>query len=401
MKKSDFRYSLLLHLFIFLPFLIACEKHNNGGKKEDTAQQTVLMYMPWTADPQMQLAFENNIRMMKQAITNRQGLGNKRMLVFISTSNSTAVIYELKYTRQACVNDTLTQYTGLAGENYSSQSGLTTFFNDVKRLVPARSYGLIVSAHGMGWLPAGSVLAYAKKNFGWVEEGITRFFGSASGGNTKFQTDISTLNQAIRQSFGHTDFIVFDDCYMQNIETAYQLRSATDRIIASTCEIHKNGIPYDLVGDALLDNNFEEIVDKFYNYYNSSQFPYATLSIVLTDQLEQLASLMKIANQLHPYNVDDKGKVQKLDGFSGTTFFDMGSYIEVICGQDTDLCQQLLEQLHKAVPHYKHTDYFFCNYGSTQIVPIQQYSGITISDPSTYLDTKNARVSTSWWIDTH
>ena len=406
--------SLTLSLLILFSFLTACCEKEDNKKEDVTAQQTVLMYMPWTADVKMQLAFENNINMMKESVVKREGLGNKRFLVFISTSASTAVLYELKYkadSKQKCVNDTLTQYTGLTGDNYSSQSGLTTFFNDVKKQAPARSYGLIISGHGMGWLPVGSVLAYAKKNKGWndswddengdYKESITRFFGAASGGNIKYQTEISTLNQAVLQSFGHTDYILFDDCYMQNIETAYMLRNVTDHILASTCEIYKDGLPYDLAGDALLNGNYEGVVDAFYNYYSHSQFPYATFSIVDTSQLEALAALMKTANQLHPYNETDKGKIQKLDGFTGTTFFDMGSYIDVICSDDTDLCQQLQSQLKKAVPYHKHTDYLYCNYGATEIVPIEQFSGITISDPSIFIDIKKARVNTSWWNDTH
>ena len=56
---------------------------------------------------------------------------------------------------------------------------------------------------------------------GCIKEGVSRAQTRYFGGTEHFyQTNISTLAAAISQSKMHMQFVMFDDCYMSNIEVA-------------------------------------------------------------------------------------------------------------------------------------------------------------------------------------
>ena len=56
---------------------------DGGGTNE--AENTIIVYMPWSGSPgSLYNFFQGNLQDMKQAIVNEGGLGNKRLVVFIS-----------------------------------------------------------------------------------------------------------------------------------------------------------------------------------------------------------------------------------------------------------------------------------------------------------------------------
>ena len=50
------------------------------------------------------------------------------------------------------------------------------------------------------------------------------------------------------------EYILFDDCYMSTVEVAYDLKNVTSHLIASTSEIMAYGMPYDKIGQYLIEN---------------------------------------------------------------------------------------------------------------------------------------------------
>lgn len=390
--------------------LTACHhSHENDDPVDTTAQQTILLYMPWSGGGSIYNACLKNITAMKTAIEYRGGLGQKRVVVFIASTANRAHLIDLKYENGLCRNDTLKTYTTLSGNDYTTLAGITALFSDVVSMAKAHSYGMVVGAHGMGWLPAGEdaglqaksgsilMMPARRKGIPVDHEIETRFIGTAVNGDKLYQTDIDVFGNAVRNTFSHLDFLLFDDCYMQNIEVAYALRDVTDYLIGSTSEVMMVGLPYTSVGGHLLDGEYTAVTQDFYDFFIDYKDPYGTLSVVKTSEVQQMASLMREAYQRHT-SVDTDG-VQYLDGYSPTIFFDMGSYIKALCADDEALLSQLQAQMKRMMVAAVHTPLFYSVINKSAM-EIKDFSGITISDPST-ARAAESKTQTLWWHATH
>ena len=427
--RKDIKGFLPLVLIMFGVLFTACHHHDDPDPvpEERVAQQTILMYMPWAGGGSIYNACLKNITAMKTAIEYRGGLGQKRVVVFIASTANRAYLIDLKYENGSCKNDTLKTYTTLSGNNYTTASGLTALFSDVITSAKANSYGMVVSAHGMGWLPAGESAGLAKGAAAWpmddsaassqqsaspryapkspvgvyrVDRDIeTRFIGTPVGVKTSYQTDITVFGDAVQTTFRHLDFLLFDDCHMQNIEVAYALKDITDYIIGSTSEVMMVGLPYTTVGGHLLDADYVAVVKDFYDFFIDYKDPYGTLSVVKTSEVQALADLMKQANTHQGGSTVDINDVQYLDGFAPTIFFDMGSYINRLCADDDALRLQLQTQLSRVVVAAAHTPMFYSVVNKSEMI-IREFSGITISDPSTAVAARS-KTQTLWWQATH
>lgn len=408
MKRTGF---INLLLMVAIGLLVACHSDDDGKKKEEeSALQTILMYFPWADDTSMYNACQKNIAAMKTAVEYNRGLNGKKLVLFVAETANRGVLIRVRYENGQCVNDTVKRYTSLQPSNFTTASGMTEFFKDAMTAAPARKYAMTIGCHGMGWLPAEGKSAQAKRqmpglpdsfrpnSFPVDEEIETRYFGSHES-STRYQTDISTLKTAVASSFGHLDFLIFDDCYMQTIEVAYELKDVTDNIIASTCEVMMEGIPYATVGQYLLQDNYSAVVDGFYDFYKSYKNPYGTMSWLKTNELENTARLMKTINGLHTFNKDKFSQIQTFDLETNSVFMDMGSYIRLLCEDDASLYNQMTEQLNKLIPNKAHTDYcYVVKY--RRAFPIEEFSGISISDPSPSAEA-SSKETTSWWKATH
>ena len=106
-------------------------------------------------------------------------------------------------------------------------------FNDVfgNPAYQADSYGLIYWSHGDGWIP------YPLPSNRWIGQDT---------GNGDNRMNLSELKEILATA-PHLDFLMFDACFMQSIEVAYELRDYADYIIASPTETPGPGAPYDAI----------------------------------------------------------------------------------------------------------------------------------------------------------
>ena len=409
MKKA------LITLVAAASLLTACH-HNDEPTPQEPPEQVVFMYMPW-AGSNIYPYFLRNIAGMRQAITDMQGGGKKQVLVLIADNGSRAHLIHLKYGYQKkekeynCVNDTIETLQYLNGQSFYSAEGMANMFNKAKAAMPANSYSLIVGCHSMGWLPIDARTDYAKPMFAPSfskyhndnegtpidREILTRYIGD--GVHEDYMAEIPTVATAIRNSFGHMDYILFDDCYMMNIEVAYDLKDVTNYLIASSCEVMIEGMPYNKIGRYLLTGDYEQVVNEFYTHYSAYRNPYGTLAVTKTSEVEQLASVMRQINATHEWVPDSIRTVQRLDGFNPIVFFDMKSYVKRLCADDATLFNQFEQQLSRAVPYAKCTQRFF-SARNQRAYNITEFSGITISDPSFSYATRK-KEETAWWKATH
>lgn len=363
--------------------------------KEGIVEKTLFMYFPWSgnANP-LTDAFYKNVADMEKAIM-EDGLDSKRVIVFFATSSSEAEMYEIVYKNGKCAHEILKEYTD---HPYTTASGLTSILKDVKDFAPAYNYAMTIGCHGMGWIQAEQTRMYKSSDFKyhWEYEGaLTRWFGGSF-----YQTNITTLAEAIMNADVHMQFILFDDCYMANVEVAYDLRNVTNYLIASTCEVMSAGMPYAMIGGDLLDRepDYQAICDDFYAFYsNYGNYSYGTLSVIDCSQMDMMAEIMNTININYTLDPRLLGHIQKLDGYNPVIFYDFGDYVEKL-GIDENLHYDFEQQLKRTVVYSVHTEQYYA-YGAGAF-DINSYSGLTISDPS-ISSIAAEKENTAWYQATH
>ena len=404
-------------------------------------KQTILAFYPWTggkSSTELLGYLQNNIDSICDGIIDRKGLNNSRVLVFLSDKYNHSTLYDLQYnaTTKSVDRVPLKEYEGAS---YASAEGIADILNEVKTQASALNYALIVGAHGCGWTyasdwnrypyyarpsvtrPSDSALsgysaadnsatgysATGISSFSGIQFGpdpnapLTRFFGSVSLAENAM--DISTLAEGIRESGLKMQYILFDACYMSNIETAYELKDVTNYMIASGSEIMAAGLPYRSMWSYLNSStpNYSSIVSTSVNFYKNSSAPFCNLAAIDCRQVEKLASVMKdinAENQL-PASVN-LDSIQHLDGFRPNLFYDLETYVDSLHPSGY-LLDQFKSQLKLTIKASDHTDEAYTCIYSSDSFKIKNYCGITISDPSQHSVAIKGREKTGWWKATH
>lgn len=374
--------------------------------------QTMLLYMPGT---NLLWFYEQNIAGIEAAI-NAQVPGDGRILVcYQPTSHSTAVMMELHFDdkRQTCVTTQLKSYSSFAADDPTSVQQMLA---DAQLLAPARKYGLVIGCHGKAWIPASSGNIENKSLRPHPGEGLwtprpdalpTRSFGDSGR-----ELDIPELAAALTSLPNRFSYLIFDACFMANIETLYDLREAVDVVIASPCEIMAAGFPYSraipyLFTDNGASHNLEQVCKEFYTFYNDdwntvpSNARSGCISLAITAELDDLAEVMRRINAQpkQPYTEE----LQSYEGLPTHVFYDLGHYVTLSCGDMAQL-DDFHKQLDKTFPKTSrlHTPSFYSVYGrysDPKTHPIIYYSGVSVSEPSTRYIPENQQ--TSWYRATH
>ena len=384
-------------------------------------KQTILVFYPWTGDKSrtgLLGDLQNNIDSICDGIIDRKGLNNSRVLVFLSDKYNHSTLYDLQYnaTTKSVDRVPLKEYEGAL---YASAEGIADILNEVKTKASALNYALIVGAHGCGWTYASdwskypdyarpSVTRPRDNNFSGIQFGpdpnapLTRFFGSVSLAENAME--ISTLAEGIRESGLKMQYILFDACYMSNIETAYELKDVTNYMIASGSEIMAAGLPYRSMWSYLNSStpNYSGIVSTSVNFYkNNSSAPFCNLAAIDCRQVEKLAGVMKDINAenqlLASVSLDS---IQHLDGFRPNLFYDLETYVDSLHPSGY-LLDQFKNQLKLTIKASDHTDEAYTYIFSPDYIKIKNYCGITISDPSQHSVAIKGREKTGWWKATH
>lgn len=356
---------------------------------------TVIVFMPWSSN--LLPYFQQNINDMAKAINKKQ-LRESRVVVVQSISPSETAMTELYYTNNICRRKKLLSYPHA---DFTRQETITAMLNDVRRLSATPYYSMIVSSHGMGWLPVAATAASninsmkTCMHYDETEEPLTRWFGGVT---ADFQIETTTLARAIRDADMYMDYILFDNCYMSSVEVAYDLKETTDYIIASPTEILIYGFPYYQCTEYLTGTpNYASLCDSFIRFYETYQYPSGTIAVTDCRELDGLAEIYrKIIREYS--SKEESPNPQVMDGYSPAVFFDLGDYVTRIC-KDEGLLKAFIRQLDKTVPHKGHTPEFFSSV-SKDYCPISSYSGLTTSAPSRS-EYMRYYQTTAWYQATH
>lgn len=393
---------MLLCMFVAAT-LVSCSKE--GEDPDDTPstkEKTIFVYMPWTGSGQsLYDFFVNNIKDMKKGIVEQGGLNNTNLLVLIANSIDKSHLVNITYRNGKCYNDTLKTYDDGA---MNTSDKMTDLLNKVAEVAPACIYSMMIGSHGVGWIYAEKVSESAQrriaadrdrnKAMGLPITRQSRYFGGGA-----VQMNIDDLAEGIRRSkVNHLQFLLFDDCYMANIETAYELSRVTDYLIGCPTEIMGHGMPYREMWKYLapIHPDYGKAVDRFYDFYSnysigSIDYHYGTISV--TD-CRNIDAMMQVLDDIHArYRIGTSvgSNLQVLDGYRPAAFFDFSDYIHKLCAGDATLVGRFDRALSQLVPFERHTANYFSSLTNAGEHSISTCCGLTISAPSTNIMVTNSK----------
>ncbi len=399
-------------LFAFLlavTLLTACSKEPESGyNPTQKADRTVLVYMPGTS---LIYFFNLNIAGIRKAVdASTPGSNNRILICYQPQNNSSAVLQEIYYDRKKGRSEIITLKTYTDFEASSSES-VGQLFADAAAIAPAKHNGLIIGCHGKAWIPAQSGLLQSRNRkrtasdydlFTPAEGALpTRSFG-----DSRHEMDIKDLANALGALSHKFEYLLFDDCFMANIETVYDLRSSVDYVIGAPCEIMAAGFPYDRIIPLLFayDTTLGVLTKACYEFWNFYENDWNTISgnqqsgcisITATAELPALAEVMRRVNGAKgTYNINE---LQYYEGLSSHLFYDLGHYVSLAC-TDTALRNEFAAQLKRTVPIKYNTAKYYSTYNKI-LNPITYYSGISVSEPATRFVSENRQ--TNWYQATH
>lgn len=391
--KIDF---FLIVAVVLVSSFTACSSDDPGVEPETepaVANQTILMFLPYAENLTTGGCLLNNLRDFEKSIVNNGGLNGNKLLVYISKDNTTSFLINIKYEEGKCVRDTLETYT-FTERDYTTTDGITSILKEVKEHAPAYKYSMCIGCHGGGWLPVDKTSAVVPLSANVK----SRMFGSGS--SPTYQINTTTLAESIKNAQIKMQFILFDCCNMSNVETAYDLQDAAYYMIASTCEIIDDGMPYEDVGTALFENDYETVCNNFYEFYSTHTTPCGQIATIDLSKIENMAAVMKEINDAYPNGVSSIYNLQTFDGNYPARFFDLGDYVGNLC-DDEALSALFNNALNELVLYKKTTEKYYTEYSSPKQKTVKTFSGITISEPSTDLNVKASIKNTGWYKASH
>ena len=283
----------------------------------------------------------------------------------------------------------------------------------IKDSYPAKSYSILFSSHGTGWVPenycsspssfessvsGGSGWSARKKedlvpkiHWTYPEDSsipMVKSIGAETISGENVEIDINDLADNIPMKM---DFIIFDACFMGGIEVAYELRNVCDKIVASQTEVIAEGMDYITMTSYLMKNSgadLEGFCRNYFDYYNNhSQALYrsATISLIDTRKLAPLAEACKEVFESRRSQIaalEGKSIVQPYYQKTYSTlhgwFFDLESVV-INSGASQEQLAKVKNALDQCVIYKAATETFF----TTQI-KIDHHCGLSM-----YLPYKN------------
>lgn len=397
----------------------ACKVSIDVWQRTALAERTMMFYYLGMS---LKSFYDTNLENVEKVVKEEK-VGNSRVLVFMQSSNYSGKLFEVFYDKGlgAIVRDQIATYD--LPQLYSEQM-VGQILQDMTKRAPAKEYGLYIGSHGKGWIPKNSVStggsgssSYSTFSAEHLESIWTPAPGAIMvrhiGDTTSTQIDTTELAGAIRSTGCHFDYIIFDACYMANVEAAYDLRDVTDYILGSACEIISDGMPYKdilpiMASDSPLLERLNSSAKSFVDYYKTHKegaYISACSAVINCRELDALAEATKRVNG--SLKRIDPNTVQSYDGINLTRnpthiFFDIEDYVLKSC-TDAAAVAAFSEQLGKSVSGLHHTKTFYSAYNN-KANPIDYYSGLTTSAPI-MLHAMSAYVTEwkecAWYAATH
>ena len=255
--------------------------------------------------------------------------------------------------------------------NSASADNLADVLQYVKTNYKADSYGLVMWSHGSGWLFSGN----SKDNAG--RKSPRRTIGL----DGYREMNIDAMADALRECM-KLDFVLFDACFMQSIETAYELKDCADCIIGSPAEIPDSGAYYTTMTEAMFkaDDCAKEIVDKYHQHYAAPGNLYGIIvSAIKTEKLDDFVAETK--SYVEKYRTEllsaDYSEVQNYFKFGAwsTDYPDFPDMKGVMRKVLTDAEYASYTTTMSETVYCRHAAYWYTGYARRRIALVPEQSG--------------------------
>lgn len=327
---------------------------------------------------------------------------NSRLLIYLDDTDLPRILSVEKQDGRRPVAKVLHSYT--AEHNSGDTETLRLVMEWVSEHYPSSSYGLIFWSHGDAWLPAKAPIQRSI----CIDNGRNSY----SNGGTKM--DIAAVAEVL-EGFPRFEFIMFDACFMQAVEVAYELRHVTRYVIASPAEIPNPGAPYERMVKPFfsIPLDTEGIIDGYYRAYNDSVmsvFGYGSarygvsLSTIDCDYLDDLAAItaemvIKYVPERRDIDMESIQRYYPLSSKTRPEFYDMNGYMLRLIADEADYLRWK-NAFDRAVPYAKSTAWWYSNDAQMQDVDLENYGGVSCYVPqdfSIYANLNEKFRSTAWY----
>lgn len=385
--KSIFRYCM--YTMLILSSMASC--HWSNDEDEIVYDRTVLVYI--AADNNLSPYQQEDIDEMLKAACNIPN--NCRLLVYVDDYNLPRILSIEQQKGRRPAAKIVQQYK--SEHNSGDTETLRLAMEWITQNSPSESYGLVLWSHGTSWVPEKSptqrAICVDSKTGSWME--------------------IQDIAEVLAQ-FPHLDFILFDACFMQAVEVAYELREVTDYILASPAEIPGPGAPYNRLISPMFNIPLipQDITEEYYQEYQENKIHISgyhpnhfgvCLSVVDCSQLELLATrtnemIRKYVRTDHNISLSNVQQYYPLTSNNTPEYYDMNGYMRQLISDSQDY-NYWKDALDQAVPYKFTTNQWFSAYtGGMETVDKENYGGISCYVPQAERSRLNeAFRATSWY----
>lgn len=339
--------AVLMHLFV------ACAPEPEPGPEPEPEPPQPELPQPLTESHTLTIFMQGNNGLAEFMDSNLQRIlaayydvpeGDFRIFVFYDRGNYTRLT-ELYMSDGMAKQRLVEEYdTSISTVDKEFVRGVLA---KVKQEAPADSYGLILSSHGGGWVPSDlyDVYLLGEGSRSNAPQAEPLFYGQDDYDCMEVEDLVDALSDT------YYDYIIFDACFMGNVEALYDFRNSADYIVASAAEVLGAGFPYETMIPMLFeydDHSLEAICEEYMEYYKESS---GTVALVDCAELEPLAEAMRVV--MSEMGEVDVNSVQAYDAFDYHLFFDLLHYVEL----GTENSTAFEKALNKAVLYSGHTSY--------------------------------------------
>jgi hypothetical protein len=226
--------------------------------------------------------------------------------------------------------------------------------------------------------------------------------------------NISDLRKVLEDY--HFDFILFDACFMQAVEVAYELRACSDYFIGSPTEIPGPGAPYQTLVKSMFaigstEKTAIDIAQNYYDFYaskynggkgssNQNWTGGVSVSVVASAALEPLAVATKniFTRYLKSETVIALSDIMCYDPLRYPSYYyDIDSFIRSLTGGDVDDTDYALwhTAFENAVPYFGTTAKNYSAYGG--MFSMENAKGLSGYIPKKNLTAINAFYAAYEW----
>lgn len=232
-------------------------------------------------------------------------------------------------------------------------------------------YGLFYWSHGDGWLP------------GLSSDEDTKTIRRSIGLDGVYSMNVGDMAKVLIQNKLPL-FMVLDACYMGSVEVAYELRNATQYLIASSAETLGVCFPYHIIIPELINGTKQSMIRSldsylkwcYTDYYQDGQIS-GMASLVDCSQLDSLALLFHKVLQNNNNSLVELDSIQSFDGSTNHMYYDLGQYVTTI-SEHNALLDAFEEQLKRTVIYKVYTPSIYnSSIASGDMIEVKHYSGLS------------------------